>query len=133
MGIIAELRRRNVFRVGVAYAVLAWVVIQVTDTVAPALGLPDWALSFVVWLGIVGFPFVVLVAWMYQLTPQGIVRDEGEAESGEHLQARRSLNLSRAFNRRRRRCPGTWSWPTWRACRPDHSFRLVAGGRRSAR
>ncbi len=72
MGILAELKRRNVFKVGVAYIVLGWVVIQVTSIVAPALRLPDWTLSFVTWLGVIGFPFVLLAAWAYELTPEGV-------------------------------------------------------------
>ena len=75
MGIIAELKRRNVFRVGIAYLVLAWVVIQVTDTISPALNLPGWTLPLVTWLGVIGFPFVLIFAWAFELTPDGIKRD----------------------------------------------------------
>ena len=75
MKLINELRRRNVFRVGAAYVLLGWVVIQVTDTVSPALNLPDWTLSFVTWIGIVGFPFALFFAWAYELTPDGIKRE----------------------------------------------------------
>ena len=77
--LFAELRRRNVFRVGVAYIVLGWLVIQITDTVAPALRLPDWTLSLVTWLGVVGFPFALLLAWAFELTPEGIKRSEDVA------------------------------------------------------
>jgi len=49
MRLVDELKRRNVFRVGAAYVMLGWVVIQVTDTVSPALNLPEWTLSFVTW------------------------------------------------------------------------------------
>jgi len=62
MAFLVELKRRNVFRVGAAYAVLAWVVIQVTDTVAPVLHLPDWTLAVVTWIGIIGFPFALFFA-----------------------------------------------------------------------
>jgi len=71
-----ELKRRNVFRVGVAYVVLGWLVIQITETVAPALLLPDWTLSMVIWLGVVGFPFALLFAWAFELTPEGLKRTE---------------------------------------------------------
>ena len=94
MGILAELKRRNVIRVSVAYLVLAWVVIQVADTVAPALNLPDWILSFVVWTGIIGFPFAVLIAWVFKLTPEGLIRDEGEQGSGDHSYGARPLNIA---------------------------------------
>jgi TolB-like protein/Tfp pilus assembly protein PilF len=72
MGLLTELKRRNVVRVGIAYVLLAWVVIQATDTVGPALNLPDWTLSVVTWFGIVGFPFVLLFAWAFEMTPDGI-------------------------------------------------------------
>jgi TolB-like protein len=75
MAFLAELKRRNVFRVGVAYAVLAWVVIQVTDTVAPVLKLPDWTLTLVVWIGIIGFPFALFFSWAFELTPEGLKRE----------------------------------------------------------
>lgn len=67
-----ELKRRNVFRVGAAYLLVAWVIIQVTDTVAPALKLPDWTLALVTWISIIGFPLVIFFAWAFELTPEGI-------------------------------------------------------------
>ncbi len=75
MSIIAELKRRNVFRVGIAYAVLGWVVIQVTDTISPVLNLPEWTLGLVTWLGVIGFPFALLLAWAFELTPEGLKRE----------------------------------------------------------
>jgi len=76
MGLIAELKRRNVFRVGVAYVLLAWVVIQVTDTVGPAFNLPVWTLTVVVWFGVIGFPFALFFAWAFELTPDGLKREK---------------------------------------------------------
>ncbi|MEP4485533.1 MAG: hypothetical protein ABJ013_07895 [Halioglobus sp.] len=84
MGIFTELKRRNVFRVGVAYMVLAWVVIQVTDTVAPVLGLPEWTLALFTWVGIAGFPFALFFAWAFELTPEGIKR-EGEVDRTQSI------------------------------------------------
>ena len=75
MSLFAELKRRNVFRMGGAYLALGWVVTQVTATVAPALGMPEWTLKLVVWLGIIGFPLIVAFAWAYELTPEGIRRE----------------------------------------------------------
>jgi len=72
MGFIAELKRRNVFRVGTAYALLGWVVVQVTDIAVPALRLPDWVPSLVFYLGLIGFPFALLFAWAFELTPDGL-------------------------------------------------------------
>jgi TolB-like protein len=79
--IIEKLKRRNVFRVAVAYAVLAWIVIQVTDTVAPPLHLPSWTLAFVTWIGIIGFPFALFFAWAFELTPEGVKRSSEVART----------------------------------------------------
>jgi TolB-like protein len=79
VSLISELRRRNVFRVGIAYLVVAWLLLQVVDVVAPMLELPGWAPKFVLLLLVIGFPVALLLAWAFELTPEGI-RREGEAE-----------------------------------------------------
>ena len=84
MSFFAELKRRNVFRAGAAYVLLGWVVVQVTETVAPALNLPDWTLAFVTWIGIIGFPFALFFAWAFELTPDGIKR-ETDVDSAESI------------------------------------------------
>ena len=91
MGLFAELKRRNVFRVGVAYVLLAWVVIQVTDTVGPALNLPEWTLSVVTWFGVIGFPFALFFAWAFELTPSGIKleKDVDRTDSVTHSTGRK--------------------------------------------
>ncbi|MFT5520050.1 MAG: hypothetical protein ACI9IA_000637, partial [Enterobacterales bacterium] len=61
--LFTELKRRNVFKVGTAYLVLAWVVIQVTSEAVPAMHLPDWVNSLVFLLGVIGFPFALFFAW----------------------------------------------------------------------
>ncbi|MFT5451851.1 MAG: TolB-like protein/Tfp pilus assembly protein PilF [Enterobacterales bacterium] len=73
--LFTELKRRNVFKVGVAYLVLAWVVIQVTDSAVPALHLPDWVNSLVFFLGAIGFPFALFFAWVFEVTPEGIKKE----------------------------------------------------------
>ena len=72
LSLFAELNRRNVLRVGLAYLALGWLVTQVTTTVAPMLHLPDWVGPVVLWIGIIGLPFVVMFAWVYVLTPEGL-------------------------------------------------------------
>ena len=62
MSIFQELKRRNVFRIGIAYAVLSWLVLQVTDVVVPILELPDWAAKLVLFLLLIGFPFALFFA-----------------------------------------------------------------------
>lgn len=84
MKLFQEIKRRNVFNVAAAYLLLAWIVIQVTDTVAPALNLPPWTLAFVTWIGVIAFPFVIFFSWAYELTPEGIKR-EREIEPGESI------------------------------------------------
>src|SRR5262245_57275184 len=75
MGLFSELKRRNVFRTAAAYLALGWVVTQVTSTVAPALHLPEWIVPVVVWIGIIGFPFVLVFSWVFELTPEGLRRE----------------------------------------------------------
>jgi len=71
----SEFKRRNVFKVGVAYLVLAWIVIQVTSEAVPALHLPEWVNSFVFFIGAIGFPFALFFAWVFEVTPDGIKRE----------------------------------------------------------
>src|SRR5262245_60864846 len=63
----AELRRRQMFRVAAAYAVVAWLLLQLVNNLAPALRLPDWAATFVVVLLIVGFPVALLFSWIQRM------------------------------------------------------------------
>ncbi|MFU8895265.1 MAG: tetratricopeptide repeat protein [Gammaproteobacteria bacterium] len=76
MSLFAELKRRNVFRVGAAYLVVAWLLIEVSDTVFPRLGLPDWTVTFVIALLLLGFPVALFLAWAFELTPEGVKRTE---------------------------------------------------------
>ena len=68
MSLIKELKRRNVFRVGVAYVIIAWLLLQVSDTLVPALYLPQWFQSGVAFLLILGFPVALIFAWAFELT-----------------------------------------------------------------
>lgn len=84
MSLIAELKRRNVFRVAAAYAVVAWLLIQVGDVAADSLGFPDWFMPmlFVV-LGL-GFPVAIVLSWAFETSPEGIKRTErGDSEPGK--------------------------------------------------
>lgn len=71
-----ELKRRNVVRVGIAYVVVAWVIAQVVDTIGDPLSLPDWFATVVIVLLGIGFPVALLLAWAFELTPEGIKRSE---------------------------------------------------------
>ncbi len=72
----AELRRRNVYKVAVAYAIVAWLLIQIATQVFPFFEIPNWAVRLVVLAIVIGFPIAVVLAWGFELTPQGIKRTE---------------------------------------------------------
>ena len=71
---LAELRRRSVFKVGIAYAIVAWLLVQVTVAVEKPLHLPVWMATFVIFLLAIGFPVALLLAWAFELTPEGVKR-----------------------------------------------------------
>ena len=71
-GWLSEIRRRNVFKVGIAYLIVAWLVIQIADTVAPNLRLPEWAPRLVTLIVLLGFPIALVLAWVFDLTAGGI-------------------------------------------------------------
>jgi len=75
----AELKRRNVYKVAVAYAIVGWLVMQIAATVVPALHLSDAITSAVVLLTLLGFPIALVLAWAFELTPEGIKRTEDVA------------------------------------------------------
>jgi TolB-like protein len=72
----AELKRRNVYKVAIAYAVVAWLLMQVASQIFPFFEIPNWAVRLVVLLLIIGFPVALILAWAFELTPQGIKRTE---------------------------------------------------------
>ena len=77
----AELKRRNVYKVAIAYAIVGWLVMQIAATVVPALHLSDAITSAVVLLTLLGFPIALVLAWAFELTPEGIKRAEDVAPS----------------------------------------------------
>ena len=81
MALMAELKRRRVFRVAAMYGFTAWIITEVSATVFPALFVPDWAITFVVVLLIIGFPIAMFLAWVFDIGPGGIVRTAAEADS----------------------------------------------------
>src|SRR5437899_827970 len=73
---LTELKRRNVYRAAIAYGVVAWFLTQLTTQVFPFFEIPNSAVRFVVIALAIGFPIAMLVSWLYELTPEGIVRTE---------------------------------------------------------
>ena len=72
----AELKRRNVYKVAVAYAVVGWLLVQVATQVFPFFEVPNWGIRLVVLIIAIGFPIALLIAWAFELTPEGIKRTE---------------------------------------------------------
>jgi TolB-like protein/tetratricopeptide (TPR) repeat protein len=75
----AELKRRNVYKVAVAYAVVGWLVVQISSTVLPTFHAPEWVVQMLVVLVALGFPIALVIAWAFELTPEGIKRTEDVA------------------------------------------------------
>ncbi len=71
-----ELKRRNVYKVAIAYAVVAWLLIQIATQVFPFFEIPNWAVRLVVLLLVIGFPVALILAWAFEITPEGIKRAE---------------------------------------------------------
>ena len=72
----AELKRRHVYKVAIAYGVVAWLLMQVASQIFPFFEIPNWAVRLVVLLLIIGFPVALILAWAFELTPEGIKRAE---------------------------------------------------------
>src|SRR5947209_1017348 len=78
-----ELKRRNVYKIAVAYGVVGWLLVQVATQVFPFFEIPNWAVRLVVLAIVIGFPVALVIAWAFEMTPQGLMRTE-EADRGSH-------------------------------------------------
>jgi len=76
-----ELQKRRVFKVSIAYLIAAWLVLQLADVIFPAMHLPDWSMSLVLGLLVVGFPLAVVLSWVFDITPDGIRRAEENTQA----------------------------------------------------
>jgi len=76
--LLGEMQRRRVYRVMAAYAVVAWVILQVGEVTFEPLGLPDWTMTGLIIIVILGFPVSIVLSWMFDITPSGLQRDETE-------------------------------------------------------
>ena len=92
----AELKRRNVYKVAVAYAVVAWLMIQAASIILPTFEAPAWMMKILIVALAVGLPIVVVLAWAFEITPEGIVRTE---ELGPNESMPRHSALGSAFHR----------------------------------
>lgn len=77
MSFLAEIKRRKLFQVVAVYLVVAWLAVRVITSIEAPLGLPDWSDTLVIVLLAIGFPVMLVVSWAFNLTPEGLVRDEG--------------------------------------------------------
>src|SRR5438067_7784869 len=95
----AELKRRNVYKVAVAYAVVAWLVIQIATQVFPFFEIPNWAVRLVVLLLILGFPVALILAWAFEITPEGIKleKDVSPNESTTRRSGRKLVGITIAL------------------------------------
>jgi DNA-binding winged helix-turn-helix (wHTH) protein len=84
-----EFKQRKVCRSLLIYTIVMWLVFQVTDVVVEPLSLPDWFASMVIMLGLLGFPVAATLAWIFDLTPSGLVRDAGPAQTARAPMQRR--------------------------------------------
>jgi len=96
MSLIAELKRRNVFRVGVAYAIVAWLLVEVASVVLPTFDAPGWVMKVVTFLVLLGFPLALILAWAFELTPEGIKRDTA-VDPAESVTSKTSRKLDFAI------------------------------------
>jgi TolB-like protein len=94
LSLFNELKRRNVFRVGVAYVVIAWLVAQVLQLVFESFGTPDWAIKSVLVLLAIGLPFALFFAWAFEMTPEGLKR-EHEVDRTESITPQTGKKLNR--------------------------------------
>src|SRR6266705_6235166 len=74
--LLSELKRRNVYKVAVAYAVVGWVIAQIATQIFPFLEIPNWVVRLIIVLIAIGFPIALVIAWAFEATPEGIKRTE---------------------------------------------------------
>ncbi len=79
--LLSELKRRNVYKVAVAYAVVGWLLVQIATQTFPFFEVPNWAVRLVILLVVLGFPVALIIAWAFELTPQGLKRTESDANA----------------------------------------------------
>ena len=75
MGLFTELKRRNVFRVGIAYLIGSWIVVQVADIVLESIGAPDWVMQAILLMLLLGFAIALFFSWAFEVTPEGLKRE----------------------------------------------------------
>jgi hypothetical protein len=98
---LSELKRRNVLRVAAFYATAGWLLVQIANQVLPVFEVPGWTMRVVVAAVVLGFPFALLFAWFYELTPEGL-KLESKIDPAESIRRGTGRRLDR---------PITACWP----------------------
>lgn len=96
MSLIAELRRRNVFRVGIAYGIMGWVLLQAADFLLDLIGAPNWVIQSLFIIVALGLPVALFFAWAFELTPEGIKREK-EVDPNESIAPLTGRKLDRTI------------------------------------
>ena len=96
MSLFEELKRRNVFRVGLAWVLMGWVVLQGADFVLDLIGAPDWVIRAMAVMGVAGLPIALFFAWAFEVTPEGIKR-EAEVDRSQSIAPTTGRKLDRAI------------------------------------
>jgi hypothetical protein len=91
-----ELKRRNVFRVGIAYAITAWLIAQIAGLAADSFGAPAWVMKMIITMLMLGAPIALIMAWAYELTPGGLRRESG-IEPGQSVAQANASKLDRTI------------------------------------
>lgn len=89
-----ELKRRKVYRAATVYAIIGWLLIQVADVTFPYLGLPEWLVTAIIVITLVGFPIAMVLAYAFELGPKGLVRTKSEHAADNHLPGRKKKPLT---------------------------------------
>ena len=96
MSFFTELQRRNVFRVGIAYVLAAWILLQIADFAFDLVGAPNWIIQSIFVLAVIGLPVAVVFAWVFEVTPEGIKR-ETEVDRSQSIALMTGRKLDRAI------------------------------------
>jgi len=94
--LLNELKRRKVFRVIAMYAATAFIIMEAADIMLPRFGLPDWTVTFIIILLIVGFPITIILSWIFDITPEGLMKTEPVKDEGKKIVSPKSG--SKIFN-----------------------------------
>ena len=81
MSLLSEIKRRHVFRVAITYVIVAWLILQVADVILDKIGVPDWTFKVILVFLVLAFPVAVMLAWAYDLTPDGLRRTSSRSNT----------------------------------------------------